>query len=248
MADPRRAPLKTNRPHRRARPDRRGAILRRYPRRAAGRRGRRTGCGRRDARRHHGARRAGNSGGDRDRARCRRKQRHAYDAAIALGCVIRGDTIHFEIVSIESARALMDLVGRQRVSRSATASSPSTPKRRPGRGRAPAKSTRAATPRVPRSRCCASSAAGKGLRWQTARSQRKVPQESQPPRRRAARRRAGAVPDGHRRRRHERHLRRVRKPLARQRGRRREISAGRGRVLRDVVGWRGARPGASSIR
>jgi 6,7-dimethyl-8-ribityllumazine synthase len=32
-----------------------------------------------------------------------------YDAAIALGCVIKGDTIHFEIVSTESARALMDL-------------------------------------------------------------------------------------------------------------------------------------------
>ena len=32
-----------------------------------------------------------------------------YDAAIALGCVIKGDTIHFEIVSMESSRALMDL-------------------------------------------------------------------------------------------------------------------------------------------
>lgn len=32
-----------------------------------------------------------------------------YDGAVALGCVIRGDTIHFEIVSHESARGLMDL-------------------------------------------------------------------------------------------------------------------------------------------
>ncbi len=36
-----------------------------------------------------------------------------YDCAVALGCVVRGDTIHFEIVSIESSRALMDYSVRQ---------------------------------------------------------------------------------------------------------------------------------------
>ena len=30
------------------------------------------------------------------------------------GCVVRGDTIHFEIVSMESSRALMDLAVRRR--------------------------------------------------------------------------------------------------------------------------------------
>jgi 6,7-dimethyl-8-ribityllumazine synthase len=32
-----------------------------------------------------------------------------YDGVVALGCVIRGDTYHFEIVANESARALSDL-------------------------------------------------------------------------------------------------------------------------------------------
>jgi len=37
------------------------------------------------------------------------RRRRAYDGAVALGCVIRGDTIHFEIVSHQSARGLMEL-------------------------------------------------------------------------------------------------------------------------------------------
>ena len=38
-----------------------------------------------------------------------RKRRRPYDGVVALGCVIRGDTIHFEIVAHQSARGLMDL-------------------------------------------------------------------------------------------------------------------------------------------
>jgi 6,7-dimethyl-8-ribityllumazine synthase len=37
------------------------------------------------------------------------RKRRPYDGAVALGCVIRGDTIHFDIVSHQSARGLMDV-------------------------------------------------------------------------------------------------------------------------------------------
>ena len=45
-----------------------------------------------------------------DAARGRRR----YDGAVALGCVIRGETLHFEIVSQQSARGLMELAIAQR--------------------------------------------------------------------------------------------------------------------------------------
>jgi 6,7-dimethyl-8-ribityllumazine synthase len=42
------------------------------------------------------------------------RKKQPYDGVVALGCVIQGETYHFEIVSNESARGLMDLtVDRQ---------------------------------------------------------------------------------------------------------------------------------------
>jgi 6,7-dimethyl-8-ribityllumazine synthase len=36
------------------------------------------------------------------------RQKQPYDAAVALGCVIQGQTFHFDIVAMQSARALID--------------------------------------------------------------------------------------------------------------------------------------------
>jgi 6,7-dimethyl-8-ribityllumazine synthase len=38
-----------------------------------------------------------------------------YEGVVALGCVIRGETLHFEIVSQESARALVELSVARRI-------------------------------------------------------------------------------------------------------------------------------------
>jgi 6,7-dimethyl-8-ribityllumazine synthase len=43
------------------------------------------------------------------------RKKQPYDGIVALGCVIQGETYHFEIVSNESARGLMDLTIHQQL-------------------------------------------------------------------------------------------------------------------------------------
>ncbi|WP_295896035.1 6,7-dimethyl-8-ribityllumazine synthase [uncultured Bartonella sp.] len=43
------------------------------------------------------------------------KSEKKYDGYVALGCVIRGETYHFEIVSNESCRGISDLTVRKRL-------------------------------------------------------------------------------------------------------------------------------------
>jgi 6,7-dimethyl-8-ribityllumazine synthase len=43
------------------------------------------------------------------------KRRAPYDGVVALGCVIRGETHHFDIVANESARSLMELAVSERL-------------------------------------------------------------------------------------------------------------------------------------
>ena len=166
-------------------------------------------------------------------------KRAPYDGVVALGCVIQGETYHFEIVSNESARGLMSICHR----RTAAARQRHPDRRHRGAG-ARARRRRARQQgrrrRARRARHGRAQAQPPATLMAARRAERQGAQGQQA-RRRAARRGAGALPDGSRRHRPERDPGRVRKPLDRPRGRGRAISAGRGRLLPRHRLRRGAR-------
>ena len=78
-------------------------------------------------------------------------QKKAADAIICLGCVIRGDTAHYEHICREAAKGISEVAAAPAFPRS-SASSPARPSSRRSSGPAPRWATPDATPRWPRLR------------------------------------------------------------------------------------------------
>ena len=79
------------------------------------------------------------------------RKKAPYDGVVALGCVIQGETYHFDLVANESARGLDGSRASPPARRSATASSPSITSSRRLRAAPPAPAaTKAPAPRARR--------------------------------------------------------------------------------------------------
>ena len=206
---------------------RRGALLRRHRRRAPARRARRA-RGRRGARRSSPSR-ARSRSRDASPSRSMRPRRpgRPYDAVVALGCVIRGETGHYDIVAGESARALMDLSVARRIPLAQR--HPHRRERGPGLARARVGELNKGGG--------AAEAALAVLRIKRAVSRRRADGDGKDRRapRRPPRCRPGALPDGRRRQGRDRRARRVRGPLDRPRGRGHRLQAGRDAFFRDIL-------------
>ena len=186
----------------------------------------------------------------RPRSRSRSMPRSAgaapYDGAVALGCVIRGETIHFEIVSHQSARGLMELSVARRLPIGNGIITVDTEAQAWARARMEEQDKGGDAARA----ALALIALKRRLRESAEMAARRTERgaQGQQARRGAARRRAGALSDGSRRHRHQRNHGRVRKPLARRRGRGRAIPAGGSGLFPRHRRRRGARAEHGSTR
>jgi len=73
----------------------------------------------------------------------------SFDGFLALGCVIRGETTHYDYVCSESARALMDLSCQHRIALGYGILTVGERRSGPGPARVSARRTRAAMRRAP---------------------------------------------------------------------------------------------------
>ena len=126
------------------------------------------------------------------------KQKKPYDGVVALGCVIQGETFHFDIVAMQSARALLDFSIERRLPCGNGILTTDNEAQAWARARLTEQDKGGDAARAALALICAQTPARAEItHGQSGTIERRTPR--QPPRRGAARRGAGALPDGPRR-------------------------------------------------